>query len=323
MSTQTCIVTVDDFSEDYKSQSHYRDFYVIECSDSPYPDPCQNFQLCEQSSDDMFKKYCRGDSRYCNPFIAGDILYLQFQYPIIGIGNSPLGWNAGGTWGFDMEILDENGNIIASDIAIFAEDYGIGWDENYESQRQWINIDTLQFINYNSFYVHLMIKDADGNVYDYLSDKYCQVQCNEETILLQADMTQSDFDGFWYSVPSGGSYSQNTINYINQIRVYGELVKNNNEIETTITNGVLTKIKKTPQYLLRINKVPEYIADKIALLMSSDHITGTYFNGVNEIIPAVEFKNPKQISKEFDEGKQWLIEVVLNKKTVELNINCQ
>ena len=206
-----------------------------------------------------------------------------------------------------------------SDISTFATDYGVGCSDNFDKYYEWINIDT-SLINYDEFVIHLLIKTLDGTVYDMFSQPYCATECWEENVLIQSDNVSTDVDGNTFVNPD--NVSGNSVNYLNQLRLPAELIKNGYKIETTRTNGVLVKSKKTPQYLLRVQKIPEYIADKLALILSGENIYISFYNGIDVVIDPFEIENVETISKNFDDGKQWLIELTLNKKVDEMTINC-
>jgi len=264
---------------------------------------------------------CSNDESYCNKFVPGDILYLQYQFEVFGVltGN-PMGWNTGGQWGFDIIIEDLDGNVLMSGIQNFADNYGVGWDCDYSEFREWININTSFFMNYDSFVIHLIVKDDTDTTYDYFSYQYCQVQCDEQTILITSEMTQEDVDGFWYQTPA--NYSGFAMDYFNQIRIAGNFMANAFDIETTFTNGTLTKTKKVPNYLMRTEKISPDIAEKFALICAGALLRFEMWQGQTQTTNEIYLKNPESVTKNFDEGMSWILEIVFKAKIDDFDINC-
>lgn len=262
---------------------------------------------------------CTNDECYCNPYIEGDKIYLQFSLPIPL--DKLIGWfNLFGTpqniqttcaWGIDYfaSLIDENGDDITGydSIGTFASQYGIGV-LNSGKPYMWMEIDTTLIQNID--YFNIKIRDAYTST--FYTEPYCRVKCDQQTILVRGTYNKFDPFGGFYGDFLTGAFTGNQNGYQAQIRVYGNIEKTSNTIEKTNTELVNITTKVSPVYLLRTHKLPEYVADLLTVALAGQQI----------FIDGVEYESPTSVDKNNPEGSMWLVESTITLLTDEIDFEC-
>lgn len=291
---------------------------IIECGAMLHNDICDLWNNTRCSNDDC----------YCNPFIEGDKIYLQFNLPIpmaklTGWFNlfgppTPKGTTAEWNTDYFAALVDENGEIITefNEISSFTSAYGIAVDSKTGKPFVWMTIDTNKLNGLCDFNVTI----ADGDLADpnavianqFYTEPYCCVKCDTPTVLVRGTYNKYDQFGGYHGPFDIGSYTGDQNDYTAQIRVYGNIEKTSNTIEKTVTNNISVKTKISPVYLLRTNKIPEYVADLLTVALA----------GQSVFIDEVEFDSPSSVDKNNVEGSMWLVESTIPLLTDDIDFEC-
>lgn len=289
---------------------------VVDCGDQIHNELC-----------DLWNNHlCGNDSCYCNPWIAGDKIYLQFNLPVtitnwFNIFGPPKPLGTTSEWGVDYfaALIDENGDLYPqfSSIETFASEYGIGVNHVTGKPFVWMVIDTnlLQGIcNFNVTVADGPFTEDPENpiVNQFYTEPYCCVKCDEDTIMVCGTYNKTDPFGHFYGEFEPGSFTGDQNGYKACIRVYGNIEKVNNAIENTYTELVKVKAKINPSYLLRTNPLPEYVADLLTVALAGQTVT----------IDGVEYDSPESVDKNNQEGRMWLVESTLVMKTEDVDFEC-
>lgn len=290
--------------------------------------PCEN-TLIENNLDDLFNNnLCSQDEAYCQPFVTGDKLYLQFRNDrdesVVKI----------------VSLIDkETGAIITSTGMITTED-GIGPDEtsyynviidttNLEQCCFYVRI-TLFFCTVDPTLLANCITTAvDGgatlaqatydcmvelcneeNIEEIFTEPFCRVIC-EDTILIEGYYPKYDCDSNYYGLFDSDYFPTNS--YKCQVRIPGELSKQSYSITETIVNEEKQASKMNSVYKLLTPKIPPYVANQIA----------NCFNAERLYIDGVEYKRGVVIEKNNDVGNMWIINTDVQRICDTINFLCE
>lgn len=289
---------------------------------------CVRFEDIDKSSLWNANK-CANDDCYCNLFKRGDKLYLQFKsnelisHSIIELLNNsddtPVVGNGGGPI-FNLENgedIDHNsyGNVI---------------------------INTAN-TNSKCFYVKLRIytctpdpallqtcidlKLAEGKTQEQaefecfeqfcsleqkkiiFSEPYCEIgPCEQDTILIEGFYPKFDCNGNYYAPFIGGGVNS----FKPSVRIRGEVTQTDYDFEETLINRKRIKSRQVRAYSFRTEKVPPYIVDLIAVC----------FNSMTLTIDGIEYQKAVKLSKNFDEGRMWILNTTLTRECDEIDFGC-
>lgn len=279
---------------------------------------------------------CSNDDTYCQPFVAGDKLYMQYLIPA--------------TWGSvaAFEMIDSNGENISYGSSVTTQ---VGKDPD---GLRYINIiiDTaLLPEGVTCFHVKLTMWDCKALIIPsqgYLaclasqiflgktlaeavvhcadilcgvenqkviySEPYCAVRCEEPTSVIEGEYSKYDCESFYYGPLANVSTGAAIVNlYVLKFRVRGFLELDNYETTVTEVNGKETKITQTKKYTFYNEKIPPYVAAQIARAAGSKQF----------ILDDVEYNRPANIAKEFDQGLSWIPKLSLTKKCDDFDLTCE
>lgn len=289
---------------------------VIDCGTQLHNDLCDLWNSTR----------CSNDECYCNPFIEGDKIYLQFHLPI-PLTNwfnlfgqpKPIGTVAEWNTEYFAALVDENGDIIPAfnEISTFASSYGMAVDPTTGKPFVWLVIDT-EMLN-GLCYFNLIIGDEDFRDVPiiqienkFYSEPYCCVKCDHPTILVRGTYNKYDAFGHYYGDFVTGSFTGDPNGYIAEIRVYGNIERINNQIEKIETDDVPVSSEITPVYLLRTEKLPLYVVDLLTVALAGQQV----------FIDGVEYESPTSVDKNNEEGSMWLVESQIEQKIDKTNFEC-
>lgn len=263
--------------------------------------------------------HCPQDNDYCNPFIPGDKIYFQYF--------SGRGVTLALMTIYNAATHEE----IVTDYPYLTTEEGA--DEN---QVQYINyiIDTAQFENIDCFYAKIKIYTCKMTLADIIefdtcvndlieqgktenqaieicmdgicdeskiqtsfSDPYCQIFCEQESLLIEGEFPKKDCNGHFYGSFTSGS---ETNSFKAQIRILGEVIPVDENIETTFITANKKKTTEiiTTHKLKGHEKVPYYVIEKLKNIFASKKMT----------IDENEYNGSVKLSKNTDLGKMWIIE---------------
>ena len=290
---------------------------VVDCGDAIHNSLCDLWNSTR----------CSNDECYCNPFINGDKIYLQFNLPVtltnwFNLFGPPQPIGTTSEWNTDYfaALIDGNGDVYPdfATIETFASEYGIGVNSKTGKPFVWMVIDTsLLPETICEFNVTIadgpLTEDPENPIENqFYSEPYCCVKCDHPTILVRGTYTNYDSFGHYYGEFTSGSFTGDQNGYLAQIRVYGNIERINNQIEKTETDDVPINSQITPVYLLRTEKLPLYVADLLTVALAGQQV----------FIDGVEFESPASVDKNNEEGSMWLVESQIEQKIDKVNFEC-
>lgn len=268
---------------------------------------------------------CGNDDNYATPVEAGDIIYQQL------IVNDPS------VTLYAIFVFDTNNNIIESSVAT-----NIYQVQDVLDGNNYLNINVnADGINSDCFYFGVYgfkcVIDAAAisicttermkvfgesyslasytcllgacNDYDiYYTDMYSKQKCGN-TLLIEGSYPAYDCDGNFYGVP----YNQDpSTQHKLQIRVPGTIDISDYTINETILNKKKVKSQQMTAYLLQTQKIPPYVIEQMAKIFNSQLTT----------IDGITYEKAVKLTKNFDEGRMWIVSETLVKNCDEINFLC-
>jgi hypothetical protein len=269
---------------------------------------------------------CGNDDNYCTPVEDGDIIYLQL------LVNNP------DVTLYTIFVYDAAGNIVESGAA--TNIYNVQ-DELDGNNYLNINIDA-SLIDSDCFYFSVYSFEcplsffsgvsecvavrmetfgesysqashtcllAACDVYNvYFTDMYCKQPCGD-TILIEGQYPKYDCDSNFYGVPYNQSAAtQHKLKF--RIPATIELVEYS--FTNTIVNNKKTRSTQGENWLFRTQKIPPYVVQQIAKA----------FNSKTLLIDGVEYIPSNKLTKNFEEGRMWIVQETLTTQCDEINFTC-
>jgi hypothetical protein len=288
------IFPVSYFYETSHSLTRKIEFRVVDCGAG----------VCNSESDLWCENLCATDTYYCQPFITGDQIYLQWSFPM------PMDVDGKPTMDFEDlidAILHDDTNDTDLALNQFASHYGVGFDENGKPF-QWMQIDTGLLTGIDCFHLELSI---DGySTCEWISEPWCRVKCDERTILMSSTYTGHDCNGLFYD--PFAEYLDDDNGYIAQVRVYGSIEFVGVEINKEYSNDQVTYGEDINNYRIRIKKIPPYVANQMITVMSGKAVT----------VDGIEILTASKIDKNNDDGQMWIPDMEVKTPRCKLFFDC-
>lgn len=271
---------------------------------------------------------CDADKDYCNPYIQGDVIYIQ-KY-LSDVERHEIG--------FFAEVFDSATDTLITTTGL---SYEKGTDSDGVGYCNFI-LDTSD-IYANCFYIKIQLfncklsKDetisynscvedlvGDGMTEDeakliclanycdpviIYSEPYCLAPC-QNTILLEGIYPGHDCYGNYYGLFTGNV----TNSYKNQIRVFASIESQNFSIEEVTTNGTKRVSSKLSENFLFRNTfgIPYYVANKIATIFAAKY---TYAD-------SILYTNTNSVEKNNDESNMWLLSTTMVRECGDVDFSC-
>lgn len=279
---------------------------------------------------------CGSDTDYSNPFVSGDVIYIQFPYDsqkykkiiceLIDVGTGAMidpygivayeyGNDAAGT--SYVNILISTANITAS--CFYMNTHFFACTPNETAYNTCVSGKTGSGIPaYRAELECYQQLCSDSDEFIITSEPFRKVLC-EKTIQITGYYPKYDCNRNYYA-PFVGPV---TNSFIPQIRVMGEIFWNNFGVEEEVVNGERTKAKRIDGYKMRTVKIPPYVTQMIAICFSAKNLFVSGFNGdVNETGQNL-FKGHNAFQKNDDNGKMWIVQADLFIECPEQNFACE
>lgn len=271
---------------------------------------------------------CGSDSSYCQPFIDGDKIYLQYK-------SHPSTYSLAIFQIFDSQTDDEVTG--ATTIQIGQDETGVLYEN--------ILIDTAEASFPDCWYGRLTLftgninpvillscrseKIAEGLTTqqamiecaleqgaersEVYSEPWCRVKCDQESILFTGSYSGYDCDGNYYGDVIVSNNPQANI-YQASVRILGEIVHDGTEFIENISGGIRTSVQSRKKFtILGHEKLPPYVANQISICLGSKiH----YIDGVN-------YQGITKIDKSFEEGKSWIMKLTGYTECDEIDTACE
>lgn len=288
------------------------------------------FKNCDNISDvDCTKLWsyqkCTNDEDYQNPFVDGDIIFIQFPYDaskykkiIVEIVNSATQQNVDPSGIVTFEYGDDPKgtnyvNIFINTAAInfdcfFFNTYFFACVPNPGDYATCYNAKIAALIPPYKAELECYQELCTGNIFTITSEPFRKVKC-EETILIHGYYPKYDCNGNYYA-PFVTNPPTNS--FIPQVRVMGEVVWVGDKVEETVVNRERIKARRIDTWKMRTLKIPPYVVQMIAQCFNSQKL----FIGVNQ------YKGHLSLDKNFDEGKMWIIDTDLFTECDEIDFTC-
>jgi hypothetical protein len=265
---------------------------------------------------------CPNDGCYCQPYLQGDTILLQYNSKQFGPDVKKI----------IPELVDDQTDepISSADFVTYTS----GTDANGVTYHN-IAIDTTNLSA--CFYVRLNIFKCTPNAEEltacqiyggdselecyktlcgpsattyYITEPYCKLQsCKQNSILIEGSYTTYDCEGKYYGEFTGGI--ANT--FKPRLRVPGSIEWYDHTTDETLVNRIRTRARGIDKYRLRTHKIPPFVARQIAMALDSQKI----------LVDDVEYKGGTKMSKDFEEGLSWIISTDLFIECGENNFACK
>lgn len=292
---------------------------VLDCSTNVYDeDACSLWHYTK----------CDADKDYCNPYVQGDIIYIQ-KY-LTDIERKKIEVIA--------EVFNSATDTVITTTGLTTEK---GTDSNGVGYINFI-LDTTD-ITARCFYIRIKIfacrlgktdtDDYNDCVADLVGDgmteaeakliclanfcdpitiysePYCLAPC-QNTIVLEGYYPGHDCYGNYY-----GTFTGNVTNsYKNKIRVFANIESQNFTIEETTTNGTKrTGTQMSENFLFRTTfGIPYYVANKIASIFAAKYVYADSFL----------YTNTNSVEKNNDESSMWFVSTTMVRVCGDVDFSC-
>jgi hypothetical protein len=239
--------------------------------------------------------HCQQDDDYCQPYLPGDKLYLQFHFSAKDYPQLQ----------YFIVCCDTEVETPVTSIHGLAITQSGTTDDEARDDIQNLIINTA-LVPCACFYVKVKLFDCplgepcSEPVAEHCTEPWCAVRCDEPTLLISGTYTVRDCFGNYYGAFSSGGGNNN---FEMQVRVRGtlELVG----YDFTEQKVGLDNARKdvTNRYLLRTEKLPPYVAEQLAAA----------FGGQQTFIDGTEYMGALKLEKNFEEGAMWIVNTTLIK----------
>lgn len=310
------VVPVTYTPEDNETYINKIEVKVLQCLPIPAND-LSSLWNCER---------CANDDNYCTPVVDGDLIYLQLPindpdvnlYAIYAYDAEGNILNSGAATNIYQVKDSDNGNNylnINVDVSLLDSEcfyfkvIGVKCPDIDEAaisvcteQRQIIYGENFSQASYTC------LTEACPDFNSYFTDMYCKNKC-KDTLLLEGDYPGYDCDGNFYGIPFEGDASQQ---HKLQIRVPATIELVEYGFTETLLNNQKIKSQQLESWLFRTQKVPAYVVTQLAKI----------FNSKSVVIDSETYNKAVKLSKNFEEGKMWIISETLTKSCDEINFTC-
>lgn len=296
----TCEIPMTYTEEDNFTYIRRTSFDVVECVNIPLPNS-EDFWNCS---------LCGSDEKYSQPVLDSDVINLQYRINQNGVNN------------YQFYLFDGNSEIIEDTTGIQHEIFFDGFGNRYLNIR--LNVEDIPSDCFHFRIYEFSEAFDEEELEDCIAakillgrgpkeaDLLCRIELQpdhtiryselyrktnedcENTIWLEAEYPSYDCNRNYYGVAQLGNN-----NYFTSfgVRVPGTLEKSDMTFEETIVFNTKRTGKQTDTYLLRTEKLPPYVVDQLAVIFQAKSFT----------IDGVTYKGIKKLSKNFDEGRMWII----------------
>lgn len=310
-----CELVLSYIAEDNETYINHYERTLLECRAIPLNNT-EDFWNCN---------LCGSDERYSQPMIAGDV--MRVQIPVNSVDYTA----------FKAYLYNADGDIIEDTNGIDIIELTDGFTNRYLDIKL-----TADNITADCFYfkVYLFTEEIDSGVLEtctaakillgrgpkeaaleclieqsdyeeYYSEMYRMTNDScEDTLLLQGTYSRYDCEGNFYGSPQ--TTSDPNEQYELKIRIPATLEKTEYNFEETVVFNTRRTSKQTDTLLLRTEKLPPYVVAQLALV----------FNSKNIIIDGVAYRGGTKLSKNFDEGRMWIISTTLTTSCDEIDFLC-
>lgn len=228
---------------------------------------------------------CGGDSPFFAPFMRGDFLPFQFNFPdLFNLDPSVLlaGFRESTTTShyIEIDILDETGATVFSSIDSFCSVWWVAYDEAAGSLQTFV-INTALFPNdLKCFQIKVTIlkRDPDTLVTDIervlFSEFYQELEVDcFDTELIESSYAVKDCFNLYYTTFDNFLGNKNDA-YYNSVRVFGEIeYLGDAEQREETDRRVVTKKEILESYRLTVGIVPPYFARRVATAIRGERVS--------------------------------------------------
>lgn len=293
-------------------------FSMIDCSKFTFDTDCNIWS----------NQKCGSDSSYCQPFIDGDKIYLQFK-------SHPSTYSLSVFQLFDSETDEEITGAIT--VQQGKDDQGILYGNIVIDTSSatfpscWYGLLTLftGSINPVTLLSCRAIKIGQGKTQaqatiecaleqgaeriQVYTEPWCKVQCDQESILITGEYSGYDCDGNYYGDVIVSNNPQANI-YQASVRILGEIVHDGTEFIENISGGIRTSVQSRKKFtILGHEKLPPYVANQISICLGSKT---HYIDGIN-------YQGITKFDKSFEEGKSWIMRLTGYTECDEIDTACE
>lgn len=220
---------------------------------------------------------CNGESEFCIPFKSGDVIPIQLnvqdeynsdpENPTTGFKKS----NTLGNAFVAVSVLDEECNVVTSNIDSLANDYWVAWFDGKGSFQTFFLDTSLLPVDLEKFQICIEYRNSDGDVYlTVFSEPFCKCSICKSTINIASTYEKNDCFGRCYLEPETYIGSSNRAFYASiRLKASFEYVGETQSITTNdIEVVVLKEIQK--RYLLKSSLMPPYYASMLSAVIFGD-----------------------------------------------------
>jgi hypothetical protein len=252
---------------------------------------------------------CASDSAYCTPFERGDVLCHQFRF-------NPRRFTSIELFYVDCEAAENPEQPLPAEWYTWQT----GFDPNNKGGIQNLCINTAEIpTSVRCFYLLLKVYGCRNPVLGVecsepvllgtrCTEPYCEVKCNQETLLMESSYSKYDCFGNYY-----GPLTGNIPNiFSNAIRVPANIESDNFVFSETYVGLTVTAKSMKERFTLRTYPVPPYVAERMAWVAG----------GMDVTIDGTVYEELTTLEKNNEDGRMWIIKTTCAIKC-ENNFTCQ
>jgi len=300
--------------EDNETYINYVERQLVECDDIPLSTTA-DFWNCT---------FCGSDEKYSQPVIAGDVIreqigtntntYKTFKAYLYSLDTDKvLDDEAGITI---ASITDADGNsylnitIDADNVAatcFYWKIYGFETEIDEGDLTTCIELNGLPGIPVKQTEIECCIAQSPEYQIFY-SELYRKTESAcEDTLLISGTYTKYDCDGQFYGEAETGTNTHQIVT-----RIPANIERSEYNFEETVVFNTRRTSKQSATYNLRTHKLPPYVVAKLAKIFNSQKVT----------IDGEDYKGGVKLSKNFSDGKMWIIDTTLRTDCDEIDFLC-
>lgn len=302
----TCEIPISYTAEDNLTYIQKATIDVVECVNIPLS-TTKDWWNCN---------LCGSDEKYSQPVLDSDVLRYQYIINENGVNNYQAYLFDGDdeiiedTAGIEMEIFTDGFKNKYLNITLNIEDIPsdcfyfriYAFPDAFDEGDLEDCIDVKLSLGRGAKEAELLCRieqQADATIYYSEMFRKTNDEC-ENTLLFECTYPYYDCNGNFYNAsPQTGTNGYNSL----KVRVPATIEKSDMNFEEVIVFNTKRTSKQTDTYLLRTEKLPPYVVEQIALMFQAKSFT----------IDGVTYKGGKKLSKNFEEGRMWMISTTLTR----------
>lgn len=293
---------------------------------------CSGFSNPNEGCEGWNFNRCPNDDNYCQPFVKGDKIYLQYLLDITkyfyissAFINSATGEEFSTTGavtiqtGIDalknnfINLVIDTGHAAFADVSCWyfkAKLFKCSFRQGSEGAEEYADCLAAKIGD------GMTAEEAEAACYEELcedfdfvtTEPFCEIPC-DNTVLVEGQYKDYDCNGNFY-----GTFTNNTASIFKlAFRVRGSVEPEGFDFSKTDVNNRTVKSQQTERFTFYTKKIPYYVVRQLAAAFNSKLLT----------VDSIEYKRAAKLNKNFEEGRMWIIKETFYRDCDEINFTCE